>query len=100
MSVTWSVIVFNLVFGVGDIVGKYSVEIDGIYNKTSLIFLVTCRIIFAFPITFMAAKSDLGDPLTNNVIFPFVNAFLFAITNGFIISNLFLTKTHVLSGPS
>lgn len=87
---TWSVIIFNLVYNIGDTVGKYGAEIKGIFNHKSVIYLTIARIIFIYPVTFMAMKSDIGDDLTDNVVFPFVNNLLFAITNGFCINASFI----------
>ena len=89
---TWSVILLNLAYNLGDLLGKFGAEINRIFNKKSLIYLVISRMIFIYPVTFMAMKADKGDPLTYNNWFPFVNTFLFAITDGFCISKFPFTK--------
>ena len=35
-------------------------------------------------------NSDSGDTLTDNIYFPFINALLFGVTNGFCTSILFI----------
>ncbi len=88
---SWKVIIFNLFYNIGDTVGKYVAGIPKIFNSKSLIFTFFSRLYFFFPVTFMAMALDSNDSLTNNNYYPFLNIFLFAFTNGFVISKLLLT---------
>ena len=83
---TWTVILFNIVYNIGDTVGKYMGEIKNIFNPKSLVFIFFARLVFFLPITVMAMGVDKDDPMINNFVFPYVNQLLFAITNGFCIS--------------
>jgi len=87
VNVSWSVIIFLLVYNIGDTLGKYSAEFKNIFNVKSLNFVFVGRLIFFFTITIMANKSDAEDPMINNYVFPYINQFIFAFTNGFCISN-------------
>lgn len=88
LDTSWSVILILLMYNIGDTVGKYSAEINNIFNRYSLFFLFFSRLIFFLPITFMGTNSDSknDDYLINNYFFPFFNQLLFGITNGFCIS--------------
>lgn len=83
---TWSVIIFNLCYNIGDTTGKYAADRKGIFNHLSLIYTFFARFIFLFTITFMAMGSDKGDTLSDNVVFPYINQLIFGFTNGFCIS--------------
>lgn len=83
----WTVIIYNVAYNIGDTLGKYLAEFNGAFNAKSLLFAFFMRLYFLFPITFMATGADADDSLTNNYFFPFFNCFLFAVTNGFNISN-------------
>lgn len=86
MSNAWSNVIFLLAYNIGDTVGKYCGGIDGIFNKSSLIYAFLGRAVFYLPIIVMANGTDLNDELLNNLIFPFINQFLFGVTNGFVTS--------------
>jgi hypothetical protein len=101
LAPTWSIIIFNIVYNIGDTVGKYSAEIKGGFNPQSLVFMFFSRLFFFFTITFMAMGLDEDDPSTNNVFFPYLNQLLFAFTNGFCISKApSLSQTPPSSWPS
>lgn len=87
MPVAWSVVTFLLAYNAGDTVGKYVAGIDGIFNKRSLIYAFFGRLVFYLPIIVMSNGTDNDDELLDNFIFPFVNQFLFGVTNGFVTSN-------------
>ena len=86
---TWSVIIFNIMYNIGDTTGKYIAEINGVFNKKSLGFVFFARLFFFFTITFMAMGSDREDILTDNYYFPYINQLLFATTNGLCISKFY-----------
>jgi hypothetical protein len=90
VNVSWSVIIFLLVYNIGDTLGKYSAEFKNIFNVKSLNFVFVGRLIFFFTITIMANKSDAEDPMINNYVFPYINQFIFAFTNGFCINASFI----------
>jgi hypothetical protein len=87
----WKTIIFNLAYNIGDTAGKYSADIKNAFNPKSLLYAFFSRFYFFLPITVMAKASDIGDILTDNEIFPFVVCFLFAFTNGFVISTSLFT---------
>jgi hypothetical protein len=100
MPVSWSVITFLLSYNIGDTVGKYLGSIDNIFNKYSLIFSLFARIIFFLPIIVLADGTAEEDSLLNNFIFPFMNQFLFGVTNGFVTSIHLIIKIAPSSWPS
>lgn len=100
ISNAWSNVVFLLVYNIGDTVGKYSGGIDGIFNKHSLIYSFFGRLVFYLPIIIMADGTDLNDELLNSLIFPFINQFLFGVTNGFVTSNPHTNQIAASSYPS
>lgn len=87
MPIAWSVVTFLLAYNIGDTVGKYIAEIGGIFNRYSLIYAFFGRMVFYLPIIVMSNGTDDNDELLNNLIFPFINQFLFGVTNGFVTSN-------------
>ena len=93
MSVSWSVVTFLMAYNMGDTVGKYLGSIDNIFNKYSLLFALFSRCIFFLPIIVLSNGSDAGDFLLDNYAFPFLNQFLFGVTNGFVTSTSLPTQT-------
>jgi hypothetical protein len=83
---TWSVLIYNLAYALGDTAGRLAVDLKGSFNAKSLIYIFFARLIFFFPITIMAIGADNGDILIDNNVFPYINQFIFAATNGFCIS--------------
>lgn len=100
MSMSWSVVTFLMAYNTGDTVGKYLGSIDNIFNKYSLLFALFSRCIFFLPIIVMSNGSDGDDILLNNYIFPFLNQFLFGVTNGFVTSTISSMQTAPSSWPS
>jgi len=86
MSSTWSIIIFVVIYNIGDTLGRFTADINNFFNKQSLNFVFFGRIVFVFTVTIMASGVDLNDILITNYIFPFMNQFWFAFTNGFCIS--------------
>lgn len=99
-SATWSAIIFVMMFNLGDISGKYMVVFKGIFNKASTIYLLLARLYFVFTITILATRAVDNDILMNNVVFPFINQFLFGLSNGLLTSTLLFKKTAASSSPS
>lgn len=85
-NVSWSVIIFLISYNIGDTLGKTVAEFKNVFNTKSLNFVFAGRLVFFLTITIMANKTDVDDPLINNYVFPYLNQFLFAFTNGFCIS--------------
>lgn len=83
---TWCVIIYNLAYNVGDTLGKYLAGIPNFFNHKSLIYCFILRLFFFLPISVMATGADEGDSLIDNYFFPFINMFLFAVTNGIVTS--------------
>lgn len=86
IPIPWSNVIFLLAYNIGDTVGKFVAGLDSIFNKYSLIYSFFGRAVFYLPIIVMADGTDLDDELLNNLVFPFVNQFLFGVTNGFVTS--------------
>lgn len=61
MDTSWSVVIFLLSYNIGDTVGKYMAEVEGIFNKKSLIYAFFGRLVFYLPIIVMANSSDSSD---------------------------------------
>ena len=59
VNVSWSVIIFLLVYSIGDTLGRFGSEIKDIFNVKSLNFVFVGRLIFFFTVTIMANKADL-----------------------------------------
>lgn len=89
-SQVWSSLTFILVFSLGDTIGKFLVEIKNSFNKKSNLYLIFARFTFFLIIPVLASGKVINDPLVSNNIFPFLVLFLFGLTGGFIVSNLFL----------
>lgn len=85
-SKVWSSLIFIFLFGLGDTIGKFLVEIKGTFNAKSNIYLILSRLGFFILIPLMASDHFESDPLLNNYLYPFLVLFLFGITNGFTIS--------------
>ena len=86
ISSTWSIIIFVVIYNIGDTLGRFTADINKFFNRQSLNFVFFGRITFVFTVTIMASGVDSNDILINNYIFPFMNQFWFAFTNGFCIS--------------
>lgn len=100
IDTAWKVIIFNMAYNIGDTAGKYAAGIKNAFNRKSLLFIFFSRLYFFLPVTFMAKAADVGDILTDNVVFPFFICFLFAFTNGFVVSTPLLSQTAPSSWPS
>ena len=86
---TWCIIIYNTAYNLGDTLGRYLCGLSGFFNHKSLIYTLIIRVFFFFPVTIMATGADLGDDLIDNYFFPFVNLYLFAVTNGMVTSKIF-----------
>jgi hypothetical protein len=74
-------------YNLGDFAGKLICDIRWIFNPISTKYLFVCRIFFFYTIPIMTKDVIKSDYLLFNNIFPFVNQFLFAFTNGLVVSN-------------
>jgi hypothetical protein len=90
-SRVWSGLTFIFLFGLGDTLGKFLIEVKGSFNKTSNLYLVLSRTVYLFWIPLLASGKAHNDPLVYNYFFPFLICFLFGVTNGFVVSNHALT---------
>lgn len=82
----WKILLINLMYNIGDFMGKAIGDFRWTFNSYSIKYLLVSRLIFFYTIIMLAKQFTNDDPLLHNDIFPFVNIFLFAVTNGFIIS--------------
>lgn len=83
----WSNLIFIFIYGLGDLIGKMLVNINGSYNKASNMYLFFSRLVFFFTIPVMASGAASNDPMISNNVFPFVNQLFFGLSNGFVVSN-------------
>ena len=87
MNITWSILIFNLMYNIGDTFGKTIADIRKLFNSYSVFYLFLARLFFYYTIPIMDTRLAQDDTLLNNNIFPFINQLLFGISNGFVISN-------------
>lgn len=85
-SKVWSGLIFILLFGLGDMIGKFLIEVKGSFNAKSNFYLVFARLVFLFLVPLMASGKALNDPLIHNNFFPFFVIFLCGLSNGFVVS--------------
>lgn len=85
-SKVWSSLIFILLFGIGDTVGKIIVTFQGTFNKRSNHYLIIAKVVFFLLIPVMASGKVTSDPLVNNPVYPFIVLFLFGLVTGFILS--------------
>lgn len=79
-----------MMYNIGDFAGKLAGDFRSFFNSRSIKFLFYSRLFFFYSIPLMTKSFTQEDHLLNNDVFPFFNQFLFAFTNGLVISNLFL----------
>jgi hypothetical protein len=72
----------------GDFSGKFLGDFRGSFNATSVRFLFFSRLFFFYTIPLMTKNFTQSDYLLNNNFFPFINQYLFAFTNGLVVSTL------------
>lgn len=87
-SKVWSSLIFILLFGLGDTVGKIIVTFKGTFNRMSNHYLIISKLVFFLLIPVMASGKVINDPLVNNPVYPFIVLFLFGFITGFILSTL------------
>ena len=87
----WTILLFLFIYNLGDFVGKIIGDFRGSFNTSSMTFLFFSRIFFFYTIPMMVASATQKDHLLNNNFFPFINQFLFAVTNGLVTSKYLLT---------
>lgn len=90
LSPTWSSIVFLMAYNIGDFAGKTMGDWRKSFNEKSITFLFFSRLFFFYTIPMMVKSFTQEDHILNNNFFPYFNQFLFAFTNGFVISIFFL----------
>lgn len=90
-SPVWSSLILLLLFALGDMIGKYLVEIKNTFNKKSNLYLIIIRLVFFLLIPVMASGKVSDDPLVTNSFFPFLVLFLFGVSAGLVVSKHQLT---------
>jgi equilibrative nucleoside transporter 1/2/3 len=88
LNVTWENVLLVAAYNVFDVVGKYFTNYRQFYTLNTTTILVFARFLFYIPFLLMAMNYDW--PIINSNWFPFVNVSLFAMTNGFATSSLFI----------
>ena len=86
MNTTWSILIFNLMYNIGDTLGKTIGDFRKTFNSYSVLYTFLARLFFLFTIPIMDAEVSQDDYLLNNNYFPFINQLIFGISNGFVIS--------------
>ena len=82
----WTVLLFLFTYNLGDFAGKIIGDFRGSFNALSMVFLFFSRLFFFYTIPMMVVSYTQEDHVLNNNFFPFINQFLFALTNGFVTS--------------
>lgn len=85
-SKVWSSLIFILLFGLGDTVGKIIVTFKGTFNRRSNHYLIIIKLVFFLLIPVLASGKVTNDPLVNNPVYPFIVLFLFGFVTGFTLS--------------
>lgn len=87
---TWTGIAFIFVFNAGDLIGRLIGNFRYAYNAKFIVLLLIGRLIFCFSFPKMVAKDpNILEPFSD-LIMPLLNIFLFAFSNGLVLSNLFI----------
>ena len=83
----WSTLIFILLQSLGDFTGKAIGDFRKTFNAWSMTFLMLSRFFFFYTIIMLVQPFTQDDHLLNNNVFPYINLFLLAVTNGFATSN-------------
>jgi hypothetical protein len=75
-----------MMYNIGDFAGKLVCDFRWSFNALSTKYLFFARLFFFYTIPIMTKNYMKQDHLLNNNIFPFINQFLFAFTNGVVVS--------------
>lgn len=97
LSVTWSNLIYLLMFNGGTLMGKIIGGSRNLINKWITTYLAIGRLFFFFTIPIMDTNLGKTDFLLHNDYFPYVNQFLFALSSGILLSNLSLIQIQALS---
>lgn len=89
LSTGWKILLLNLMYNLGDFSGKLTGDFRTTFNSLSIKYLLCTRLFFFYTIVLLVKSFTESDILLHNNIFPFFNMFLFAFTNGFVISKRF-----------
>lgn len=84
----WSSLIMILLYGLGDMTGKFLVKVKSSFNHTSIMYLLCSRLYFFFTVPILASGAANSDPLIDNDVFPFINIFMFSLSSGFVVSNI------------
>ena len=91
----WNGVILLLIFNVFDAVGRYCSLLRYLYGKRVLSGLIFLR--FLFIGTFFILFYDQNVGIINNGYFAVINMILFAFTNGYFITALFILPTEMYS---
>ncbi|KAL4450354.1 hypothetical protein ABPG74_009060 [Tetrahymena malaccensis] len=80
-SHAWAVLTMQIVYSLGDLVGKY-LSTFNFYNVTALYVISLSRLFLIF--TFLMIAHDKESAFFQNDIFAFINIFSLSFTNGFV----------------
>ena len=79
----WSVLLFLVMYNLGDFSGKILGDFRSTFNAYSIIFLFFSRLEFFYTVPMMDVRYTQSDYLLNNSVFPYFNMLLLGFTNGF-----------------
>ena len=96
MNVTWAILVFNLMYNIGDTLGKTIGDFRKSFNSYSILYTLMARLFFFYTIPIMDSAVAEDDQLLNNNYFPFINQLIFGLSNGFVISTLYFIHRWVI----
>lgn len=74
-------------YNIGDFMGKVAGDFRRSFNSYSIKYLLGTRLLFFYTMICFVKAFAAEDVLFHNDFFPFFNMFLFAFTNGFVISS-------------
>lgn len=92
----WTNVIFIFVYNVADFIGKFVADFRKSFNSYSIIYLLFARVFFYYTIPLLVKRFTNADELMNNNYFPFLNLFLFAFSNGFVLSKYSLIQMGLL----
>ena len=91
----WNEVILLLVYNVCDAIGRYSSLLRYLYGKLVLTVLIFLR--FSFIATFVVLFYDKNFEIINNGYFAIFNMVIFAFTNGYYVTALYILPSEMYS---
>lgn len=93
----WNEVLVLLIFNSFDALGRYLSLIKVFYSKKSLLIVTLLRTVFIF--TFLALFENWNIDFMQNTTFSTINHIVFALSNGYFITALFILASEVYENP-